>query len=366
MSSCADSAAEKQYRQIKNSGLAGEPLVTALSEFELQHMNHFSSKVDLGGYFFLTGNVDRASDYFRRAETLIPKNPRNAETRDTIAILYASLGRIALMQSEYNKALDYAEKAIAIPTENSVSYRLLKGHVLVAQEKLEEALALFEAEYDTQKDTMSAEDLRAFMYLLANAGRAPDCALIVDRYFERGSYFNGLGMFASTAYEAAGQENKAILAAFLDYEYHTGYTKTDDREFLANLDRLEKQLVLQARLPKTEYTLQLVRSLYNSAPLQDDRNHSEFFVEDYIILKKKILASSLTAAEFDKYLKLEHYFSRFPGYYWNVWQATAGFSLALRANYIPVLQKIITLDKDGRYAQSAWEEMTKLMGYSNQ
>jgi tetratricopeptide (TPR) repeat protein len=327
-------------------------------------MGHFASKIDLGGYYLLTGNIERASDYFRRAEALAPKAPKNGETRKNCALLYGSLARISLLRGDYGKAMEYAQKAVAADAKTGAQYRFLQAHILVAQENQEQAVALFDELYQTHRDLMAPDDIRAFMYLLAKEKRYGDCAQMVDLYFEQGPFFGGLGLFASGAYEAAGRANRAILAAFLDYEFNSGYAEANDAGFLANIDRLEKQLVLKGLFAQTEQTLRLVRSLYDNSSLEPAQKRGDFFAEDYVILKKKILAHALTGPEFEQYLRLERYFTRFPQYYWNAWQAALERSPDGIADYVPALEKIIRLDKDGPYALLAWEELTKLMGYA--
>jgi len=366
LADCKNYAMNKEYERIKNSGLSGDALRAALTDFELKNMDHFASKVDLGGYYLLSGNIERALDYFRRAEVLVSKSPKNKETRKNTAILFGSLARISLLHGDYDNAMEYAQKAVAADDKSGAQYRFLQAHILIAQEKQDQALALFYELFQTQQDLMAADDVRAFMYLLAKAKRYGDCAQMVDLYFEKGPFFSGLGLFASGAYENSGQANKAILAAFLEYEYYTGYTKTNDIDFLENIKTLEKQLVLKGLLAHTEQTVRMVRSLYDNSSPEFVQKHSDFFAEDYVILKKKILTNTLTMAEFEQYLHLEHYFTRFPVYYWNVWQAALECSPDTIATFVPALEKIILLDKDGRYAQSAWKELTRLMGYAKQ
>jgi tetratricopeptide (TPR) repeat protein len=357
---------DKEYERIKASGLSGEALREALTEFELGNMGHFGSKVDLGGYYFVVGNTDRALDYLLRAERLTPKAPRDGETRNYITLMHATLSRIYLAQGEYAKAADYADKAVAADGETGKQYRFLQAHILVARQRNGEALALFDELYQTQRALMGGDEIRAYMYLLATAGRYDDCAAMVDLYFENGPFFPGLGLFASGAYENSGQPNKAICAAFLDYEYRSGYIETDDRDFLNNISKLETQLYLTGALAKSEAAISLLRSLYDDSPLAVSAADNAFFVETYCVLKKKILTRTLNNTEFQRYLQLERYFSRFPSYYWNVWQAAQDCSPDTLANYVTALEKIILLDKNGRYAQSAWEEITRLMGYSKE
>jgi tetratricopeptide (TPR) repeat protein len=362
---CEKNVMKIEYERIKSSGLSGEALLNILTEFELKNPEHFSSNVDLGGYHLLTGNIQLAANFLQRAEEIIPKKP-DKETRENISIMYGSMSRIYLLQNEYVKAMNYAEKAITADDEKGKHYRFLKAHILIAQNKYDQAIILFDELYQSQRDLMLADDIRAFMYLLATAGRYSDCAQMVDLYFEKGTFFNGLGLFASGAYENSGQINKSILAAFLDYEYYSSYNITDDRDFLENINTLERQLDLKGMLAETEATIRLIRSLYDDSSLIVGRNHSGFFVEDYCIFKKKILTNSLTFTEFQQYLNLEPYFKNFPVYYWLVWKAAKELTPDLIANYIPSLQLILILDQNGRYAQSAWEELTRFMGYINE
>jgi len=363
LAACGNNAMNKEYDKIKASGLTGDDLRAALTEFELNNMDHFSSKVDLGGYYMITGNPERALDYLLRAEKLVSKAPRSAETRKNTVIMYGSIARIYLLQGEFTKAMDYAEKAVLADDETGKQYRFLQAHILTAQEKQDEALALFYELYQTQRDIMSPDDIQAFMYLLAKTGNYSDCAIMVDLYFEKGAFFQGLGLFASGAYEAVGQANKAIIAAFLDYEYHIGYSAGNDSDFLRNLDNLERQLNFRGILPETEATLRLIRSLYDNSELAMELRPNAFFGEDYAILKKKILANTMSVAEFGQYLQLERYFTRFPVYYWNVWKAALEYAPNALAAFAPALEKIIRLDANGPYAQLAWTELTKLMGY---
>jgi tetratricopeptide (TPR) repeat protein len=367
IAACGKTAMDREYERIKTSGLTGDALRAAIAEFELKNTNHFSSKVDLGGFYLLNGNIELAANFFRRAERVVRKAPRNQETRNNIAIMYGSLARIYLLQSDFNMAVDYVEKAIATGTEQGELFRWLKPHIFIAQDKQDDALVLFYELYQTHRNLMTSDDIRAFMYLLARAERFGDCAAMVDLYFERGPFFPGLGLFASGAYEAAGQITKAIFAAFLDYEYNSGYFETNDSDFLANINFLERQLELNGTLNQAAPTLHLIRSLFDNSDLTFTRRNNAFFVEDYCYLKKKILTNTLTIPEFEEYLRLERYFTRFPVYYWNVWQAALGlFPPASLATYVPALEKIILLDRNGRFAQAAWEELTKFMGYARE
>jgi hypothetical protein len=268
-------------------------------------------------------------------------------------------------------ALAYAEKAAAGDDEEAlpyaVSYRYLQGHIFLEKGENEKALEVFDPLYNTHAYMAVGEDIRAYMYLLAGAARWPEAAAMVDLFFEKGGYFPGLGLFASSVYEAAGQEEKAVYAAFLEYEYSSGYREAEPAVFLKNIETLEKQLAARDRSGPVTGALNLVRSLYDpsvSVSITEEYEYS-FFAEEYITLKKRISEAPLTAAEFSRYLGMEHYFSLFPVYYWNLWQAVSGLPESSRANYLMVLERIIALDREGAYAQRAWDEISKTLGFKS-
>lgn len=253
---------------------------------------------------------------------------------------------------------------------------LLQGHILLSENKNAQALSLFDGLYREQPELINADDLRAYMFLLADDNRPADCVEILERYFVEGRYFSGLGLFASGAYEAAGRFDRAVYCAFLDYEYYGSYNGGDDSAFLANIRRLEDQLDSRAGTESARRALALVRNLYDpeaspaggetQSPVMETPAGSpgSFFVEDYIRLKQKILGGDFSARDFNRLLRLEPYFNEFPVYYWQVWQAAGLAVPEARESFLPALERIILLDKSGPYAQPAWNEISRAAGFA--
>jgi tetratricopeptide (TPR) repeat protein len=282
-----------------------------------------------------------------------------------------SLARMSLIRGDYTQALEYAEKAIALNREEKPGPLFLKGHILVAREEDEKALDFFTELFKTYRQEAGPEDIRAYMYLLARKGRTIEAAEATDLFFEKGIYFPGLGFFASSVYEAAGEIEKAVLAAFLDYEYQSGFTGTDDGAFLQNIGDLEKRLELRdpgepgSAGDRTEAAqpLRLLRSLYDPETSAPAAYKAPFFTGDYIICKKKIREGSFTEADFNRYLALEPHFRSFPSYYWNLWQGALLVNGKPPAEYLAALEKVIALDREGVYAKPAWGELTRFLGF---
>jgi tetratricopeptide (TPR) repeat protein len=357
-----------EYEQIANSERSGQELYEALSSFERDNMAHFNSKIDLGGVNLLKGDYTLAKDYFLRAQAVLSNAGNDGTSQKNIVILYGSLARISLIEGRHVDALDYSEKAISADKWNDAQYRFLKAHILTALDRKEEALAIFDAFCPENAESVTALDLRAYMYLLAGSNRPPDTARTLDQYFSKGSYFPGLGVFASTVYEKNDEIKKSILSAFLDYEYHASYKESNPADFLKNLDTLEKQLLTENQIEPGRYALNLLRGLYTpsiAAPNAEPREDG-FFMEDYVIIRNRIQKRAADSGDFNRFILLEPFFSQFPVYYWNVWQAVLQMAPDSRENFVRVLEKIIALDKTGVYAKPAWEEITKVMGYAPQ
>jgi tetratricopeptide (TPR) repeat protein len=274
-----------------------------------------------------------------KAAEITEKAEKDAEG-ENIPGMYASLGRLNLSQGDYPKALEYADKALDVDKENT-SYRLLKGHVLIALNEYTGALEIFDRLFTKDANYLEepgVEDLRAYLLLLAQAERPGEAAAILERYFETGAYFPGLGYLAAAIYRAAGETEKAGFAALLEGEYRSGYGALED----VPLGDAFTAGFTPAKGPPAE---------------------TDFFVREYLYCKELIGNNSISEFQFRRYVELEPYFRLFPSYYWNFWQGACFLYPGTYQNFTPVLQKIITLDREGPFAKEAWEELTRLMGY---
>jgi tetratricopeptide (TPR) repeat protein len=336
-----ENRAEEEYEGIKNGELRGETLIEALEDFEFRYQDHFNSKVDLGIYYLARGEEDRARDYLRRAETIAERTP-NLQGKswsgegNAISAMYGALGQIYLNRQDYRQALDYTEKAIGSAGEDAGIYRALKGHVLVAQREYAGALETFDGLFTTEGtgEGLGAEDILAYLFLLAQAERTADAARVLNRYFETGAFFPGLGTFAAMVYRAAGETERAAYAIYLEQEYRSGYGEGNGGGTGENRD--------------------------TAGTLPADSN---FFAGEYLAIKDQIHGGRLSEVQFRRYIELESYFRLFPSYYWNLWLGARLVYPETYANFAPALQKIITLDQEGPFAREAWKELSALFGF---
>jgi hypothetical protein len=234
----------------------------------------------------------------------------------------------------------------------------LKGRILIARREYQAALEIFDEFLAHGTDTGGAvksdtaisdgageEELRAYMFLLAQAERPVEAAAVLDRYFLTGAFFPGLGYFGAAVYRAAGEMGKAAYAGFLEEEYRSGYGEFQESgaggfEVLAG----------------------------EPIPVPDEgwgeKETREYFAAEYLRLKNLISdGKNFSKADFLRMMGLESCFRLFPSFYWYLW---LGARLAYPDDYqyfSATLQKIIALDKNGPFARGAWEELTRLMGY---
>ena len=341
------------YAAIKNSDLAGNALYEKLVAFEKEHPEHFESKLDLGSYCFMSENYGDAWKYLLKAESLLASAKGISDRHK--ALLCALLSALYAADGDEARAAEYAKKAYETP-ECGSEYGYLYAKIRLSEDDKSEALTLFDKTYALYPERIAADELRAYMYLLADAGQFQKCGELLERCFESGGFFPGLGVFASGVYEKIGDTEKAVLCAFLDYEYAADGKEKDDA-FLTNLQSVEALLPDGGDSP----ALEGVRALFDmkrEVPVPA----SSFFVSDYIRLKAKLLRGEVSSGDLSSLLQLERYFSRFPSYYWSVWLAARSLQRDGLNDWIPVLEKTIALAPSSSYASRAKSELASCIG----
>ena len=340
------------YEAIKNSGLAGSALYERITAFEKEHPEHFESKLDLGSYCFVSENYGEAWKYLLKAESLLASV--KGVSAQHKALLCALLSGLYAADGDEERAADYAKKAYETP-ECGAEYGYLYAKIRLLRDDKSEALALFDKTYALYPERISADELRAYIYLLADAGQFQKCGGLLEPYFETGGFFPGFGVFASGVYEKIGDTEKAVLCAFLDYEYAAGGKEKDDA-FLTNLQSVEALLPAGGDSP----ALESIRALFDMK--REVPEASSFFVSDYIRCKAKLLRGDISSGDLSSLLQLEKYFSRFPSYYWSVWLAVRALQRDGLNDWIPVLEKTIALAPSSFYASRAKIELASCIG----
>ncbi len=351
------------FSQTQTTNMTGSELLSQLIKYEKEHTEDFCSKIDLANYFITIGDYSTSDDYLTRAESIINKCPSGKKGKEYKTLLYGMKAHILLYQGNPEEALKYADLAIEQDKKKNIHYNYIKGHIYISQNNNSKALEIFDETYQKVPDQLLAEDERAYMYLLADANRIEEAKTILEKYFENGTYFYGLGIFASSIYEELKDFNKSLLSAFLDYEYNSCFSDFDEQSFFSNLDKIVSTYSSAQDLFSIQQTVQFLKSIYDKSIIID--YESDFFVADYIKYIKKIQNNTFSSFDVDGFLKLENNYSSFPSYYWNAWNGFINVDPTQKSTYTPLLNKIILLGSN-RYSTAARSELGKLAGLSEE
>lgn len=347
----------KNYKRIKQSNSNISDLYQDIYSFDLNNPDFYESKLDLARYYLLTGNYNESWAFLLRAEAIAAKFPEQM-TKENEAAMYACHASLLLMNNQVESAFEYVKKACDVPKYGKI-YGYLAGRVLTTLDRKQEALEYFEKTYKEYPNLITGEEIRSYMYLLADSKNYKKSLELLELYFEKGTYFSGLGMFASGIYEKNGLMRESIFSAFLDYEYQSCFGNADDKKFIQNLKDLRSKLVSGSKDKSVINAVDYMLSLYIDIDVGEP--NIDFFPVKYIGLKKVAKNKPWSNKEFNEYLTLEKYFNNFPCYYWNLWKMLPRINSGDLTNWKSILEKIILLG-NSEYYEPAKIVLGKLAG----
>ncbi len=353
---------QRQYQKIRAGDISGQELYHLIQEFDETHSDFVSSKLDLAVYHLVSGNYSKSHSYLEKCEKLI--NGGSAISNDEKALLFASLSAVNLIDSKIDEAWEYAKKSYGIP-KSGKRYGFLCGRILVAMEKEDEAKKYFDECYSLFPDAIDAESARAYMYLLAKNEDYDKARKILEIYIDKGTFFSGLGLFASGVYEKCGDLEKSIYSAFLDYEYHSCFGHGDDGQFAANLNTLEEKYRENgiSMDEKAKNAIKQLKSLYSQSLIASPA--SDFYVSQYVHLREKIRCRTFDFDDYKSFISLEKYFNQFPCYYWILMNLVPQFETSnVDALVLTLCEKIISLAPSSVFTPSCRALIGKSQGLS--
>ena len=178
-----------------------------------------------------------------------------------------------------------------------------------------------------------------------------------------GQWFPGLGSFSSNVFEKSGMLQESLLCAFLEYEYNSSMTASDDERFLKNIDSVEQLCKENGTYEEVSPVLYLIRNLYRTNEDIELKIHDNF-ISKYLIIRNRINDKTVTENDFQVLLSLEPYLRSFPIYYWTVWECVKVIDPAHLKNFVNVLKKTIALSPKSKLADTARNEIKKVFGVS--
>ncbi len=321
---------DRDYKDLFLKEFQKDTLLKEIQGFEINNPKHLDSKIFLAEVFYLQGNLDLAWNYLRRAEEIVNQQDFCCISNE-ICKMYSLISQIKLEKKDFDGALECALKAVKNEFDSDEKNRFLLGRTYFVSSNYDKAVENYEIAYSNFPEEMKVFDAKNYMFALNELNRYEDAKNILLKICETGSWYNGLGKFASQLYKNLEDYEKAFIFTYLDYE------------FISQLD-----------------VNSLEENIFNKITSNEDRL-KDFFGFNYLKLKKKISSKNICEQDFIQLLTLEPYFVCFPSFYWQVWQAVELLAFDERINYLPVLKKIIVLNPDGVYADFARKKIQEII-----
>lgn len=188
-----------------------DPLVE-LTALDQKYPQDAKLKAEIAGYLLGIGEMTAAETFLEKSEAL---GTADAPTKSAVS---GARSRIFLLKSDFDKALEYAERALREDPSDPSGAVFSKGRALAEKGKAQEARAAYDSAVGKDSAKMTKDDWRAYIKLLAASD--PDATIkAIDSYEAAFPYEPGTGLVESAMKEKKGDMEGAVLAAFMDLEY---------------------------------------------------------------------------------------------------------------------------------------------------
>ncbi len=206
-----------------------------------------------------SGDVQKALTYLKRAEELV--NFTDDKTLKLQPFYY--LGIISYIQGDAQNSLEYAQKALSMVKDDSLSYFLkARSHYQLGNK--DQAFELYNSYWPKDKQLMTKEDLNFYFDGVIEHEDYARAIEVLDTYQFLYEYVIGQGVQASTFYEQQKDINNALLAACMDLEYLRYLGSIDDTKLHATLNELQVKIADNSLypLPESRNTLLSIKAFF--------------------------------------------------------------------------------------------------------
>lgn len=372
-------AANDEYSKLKESAKSKTELLQKISEYENNHSKELEPKSDLALLYLSEGNYDKAEDYLKEGEKLI-KKAKSPPEPFYVAQLYYTYGRF-YYESKQNlqTAKKYADMAFAIEKEGE-QFGYLKALVAAEMQNAEEAYEIFNLMYEKYPEKADSRSLTMFAQLAVFYEDFAKASSLLDVFFEKHTYLPKIALWASEAYEKAGNLEKAIYCAFIVHEFASCYDSTRNEVFVNNLKDIKKIAIAENSAEKLA-ALNDVLALFEETAVEEalsdeevlvaEQNESteekemDFIPFNYLQIKKKIRNGTLNQDDVIKLTSYENNLKKLPTYYWLLAQAIK--QVTEEGDYVAAMSRIgylsTALDMGtSEYEKNAREEICDICG----
>lgn len=112
-SSCNMDRVNREYEDLKKNTLDLNLYQTIFS-FEIEHPEHFESKLDLAKLNLFAGNYEKAWEYLRRAEGIYKNSKKTKISKSELSSMYGTFALLYLISNNLTEAEKYINEACKI------------------------------------------------------------------------------------------------------------------------------------------------------------------------------------------------------------------------------------------------------------
>lgn len=348
---------EATYQSLLDSDLQGEALVAAVVEFEAAHPRHGRSKLDLGAFYFSSGEHLLSWQYLQRALSLAESQGEEKmgfEAAD-MEHLYRLLGYLCLFRGDVAVAENHGRRALEWMESVPSSYLL--AQVLYQQaaassdwqgERAAEALAVFGKCFDAGVAMATATQVYSYGRLLVEGNRSQEALSLLESYLALGNWDGDRLFMAAELYGLCGRDQMAKFCGQLAREYAAGWV-TENQAVAAGYSLVATSSAndLWRELESVDFEAGETASLAEQA------------ISCYGEVVLRQLEGRATKSDLESLVAVESCFVNFPSYYWLLWQVArqalpdVSEGGAAAATFVPALKKVVALNPEGLYAEGA-------------
>jgi len=368
-------SSDTEFRAALDAAAAtyrGAALARELESLDRRFPDRLELKTDLGALYLASGDLARAASQLERGEVLAE------ESRDDglLYLLYANLAELRLRSRSFEASIAAADSALASARRSKAGDRVgvdfVKAKALAALGKKDAALAIFDAAKIGESRTMTEEDMKIHVRLLAEKGRFADALARTKERRARFGYAAGTGLEESILYERLGRLPEAAASAFEELDRRRFHAGLADSAVLAGLAEAKKRLA--APSPREGIAVTAAVAVLTGAELftrGDFTAASAVFAsvvraegESYLdFLAAACDAEAGKAGSVERLVALESRYGNFQGFYYHLWRAMkkreSGYSFGTARS---VLETCILLAPGSAVARETRGELGILAG----
>jgi len=344
---------------------SGTEYYNSLLELDQNNPEKGLIKYEIGSMLLASGDLEKAEPYLKKAEQLVHTLWDDAEKSD----VYFALGVLSLEKKEYERAAEYADKAIGFLKEKNDPVVFIKARAYHLLGKKDDSFRIYDSMWNDKRSEMARLDMDYYFSQLQDKKNNTRALDVLNLYQEKFEYVVGQGVQASGFFEQTGMIDQAVCAAVMDLEYLYFQGSVTKKQVLERLDEIRKKLADRQFNPK-DLGGSIITGLisyyngdYASAAKTLSANAVSHHFYQYIVQASLMEAEGATVEGLKKYVEVEKYFKTLQGFYYHFWRGMKKGPGVYNYDVAKdVLEKCVLLATNSSSAAETRIEIGRLLG----